>query len=1020
MRSKSPISTYSVALGLAVLAVLYAVDRSVEADQPGSTSPTRVLAPVPTPRCDFTGSQVDRYRLLLNGQQTLRLSVEQKGIDVSVTLEDPYGEVLVRRDGLTGPVGEERIVAVIEESGDHILEVRALATVGPPGCYEVSFAVSDTVTPRDQARAAAWKTVAEATHSGVDREDAIRRLRQVALDAESLEDTTLLAETLSLLGNFHATEDPAAALTYLTRILNTSSTTPVLRAWAHQKMGDVYTLAVVDYDTAHEHYDEALRAWKGIYGAAYWEAKAAHQLGLVAHYMGDFTEALYNYNLAIQKAREVNHDDWRCSSLHNRGWIYYYLSRLDEATADFSAALEIDQNRDSPSIEVTLTSLSYIHTARKEYEKAFELLDRALALRAGDDRGRAVTLAALGWAKHRAGRPDEALQDYREALKVFEDLDDEASQAKIHHRIGLISQEGGDHAEAILHFERSLQGYRKLSSADGEAEAILAIARSDRDSGRDDIALEKADKAIEIIETLRRRPFNARLRALFFASKRHFFDFKIGLLMALHKRHPERRYDIDALAVSEQARARSLIETLTSSGVDLSAGRNSEILKKEKRLRRRIQVNLFQSQNQNQPVLVRDLRTELQQLELELDRAAARIRESHPLYASITQAAQPLSGAELQKVVDEETLLLEYYLGESQMVLWAVTSDAIKTFELDAKPGEIDERARKVYRLLPVGRQRKYRIQLEWELGRLSDILLKPVAGQLPEKKRLVIVCGGSLQYVPFAAMPTPGEEAAAGWPRRLFSSHEIVSVPSASTLATLRRVIGKDRMSASRTAVVLADPVFNSGDERVPGNGQHTRGIADNGFKRLAYSRREAEAVRRFLPDAKIATGFEASKALATSGELGEYRYVHLATHGTFDAQFPERSGLVFSLYDEAGDPLDGVLHLPEIYQLGFSADLVVLSACQTALGEEIRGEGLVGMVQGFMYSGSPRVIASLWNVLDESTAVFMELFYKNLLVDGLPPSAALRAAQVDFLERHPEWSEPFYWAGFILVGDF
>jgi CHAT domain-containing protein len=181
-----------------------------------------------------------------------------------------------------------------------------------------------------------------------------------------------------------------------------------------------------------------------------------------------------------------------------------------------------------------------------------------------------------------------------------------------------------------------------------------------------------------------------------------------------------------------------------------------------------------------------------------------------------------------------------------------------------------------------------------------------------------------------------------------------------------------------------------------------------------------EAEAIRSLLPDAKIATGFEASKELATSPELDEFRYVHMATHGVFDAQFPERSGLIFSLYDRNGVRREGRLYLPEIYQLGLSADLVVLSACQTALGEEIHGEGLVGMTQGFMYSGTPRVIASLWNVLDESTAALMKLFYQNLIAEKLSPAAALRKAQAEFLEMYPNWSEPYYWAGFILQGDF
>ena len=1006
------------ALLVSLVAVLFMVGSGAEADQAGEAPPAEVLGPAPPPRCDFAANQVDRYRLLMNGRQTLSLTVEQKGIDVSVTLTNPHGELILSRDGLTGTVGGEVIVRVIEEPGDHILEVTALDTTGPPGCYEVSYTVSDTVTPRDRMRAAAWEAMIEASHSSVGSENAIPQLQQVALQAESLEDSRLLAETLALLADLSVEGGSSEAPTFLKKVIAASSQASVLQAWAQHRMGDYYRRQV-DYELAQSHYKEALKIWKGIYGAISWEALAAHHLGLVNHFLGEFHEALYNYNIAIQRMRELNQHTYLADTLHNRGWIYYYLNRLDQAYEDFSASLEIDESRDLPSKEITLTSLSYIYTARLDFEKAYESLERALELRIGDPRGRAVTLAALGWAKHKAGRREEALGDYREALAVFQRIGDVGSQAKIHHRIGLVLQEDGDHAAALLEFEEALRRYRTVSVEDGEAEVILATARSDRSLGRGRLALEKVDRAIAIIETLRNRPYNARLRALFFASKRHFFDFKIDLLMALHKQDPERRYDIDALAVSERARARSLLETLDDSGVDLSAGRNSELLADEKRLRRRIRSMLLRSQYR--PQVAREIKAEVQQLELELDRTMAGIRENHPLYASMTQSARLLAGREIQQsIVDEDTLLLEYHLGESQVVLWAVTSEAIESFELEAQPGELEERARRVYRLLPVGRQRKYRVQLEWELERLSEILLKPIAELLPKKKRLLVVCGGALQYVPFAAMPTPGKASGTGWPTRLFSSHEIVSLPSASTLAVIRRVTGRRESANRTTAVVLADPVFNSGDERVPGHGQRTRSTDENGFNRLEHSLLEAQVIKEILADAKIATGFEASKALATSNELGGYRYVHLATHGTFDAQFPERSGLVFSLYDKEGAPLDGILHLPEIYQLGLSADLVVLSACQTALGEEIRGEGLVGITQGFMYSGTPRVIASLWNVLDESTAVLMKLFYKKLLKDGLSPSAALRAAQVEFLEEHPEWSEPYYWGGFILVGDF
>jgi CHAT domain-containing protein len=149
------------------------------------------------------------------------------------------------------------------------------------------------------------------------------------------------------------------------------------------------------------------------------------------------------------------------------------------------------------------------------------------------------------------------------------------------------------------------------------------------------------------------------------------------------------------------------------------------------------------------------------------------------------------------------------------------------------------------------------------------------------------------------------------------------------------------------------------------------------------------------------MATGFDASRAMATSSGLSQYRIVHFATHGVLNDQHPGLSGLIFSLVDEQGRSQDGFLRLHDIYNLNLPADLVVLSACNTGLGKEVRGEGLVGIVRGFMYAGAARVVASLWKVDDEATAELMKRFYQQMLQEGKTPAAALRAAQIGMADR-------------------
>ncbi len=247
-------------------------------------------------------------------------------------------------------------------------------------------------------------------------------------------------------------------------------------------------------------------------------------------------------------------------------------------------------------------------------------------------------------------------------------------------------------------------------------------------------------------------------------------------------------------------------------------------------------------------------------------------------------------------------------------------------------------------------------------------------------------------------------------------------------------------RSAAARKIAVLADPVFDASDPRVrvsiratsrrqTSSDQATRSAIQgpvNGsepvrFDRLRSTRREAQEIIALTRDGNSlkALDFEASRALATSEQLAQYRIVHFATHGVLNSQYPELSGLVFSLVDEQGQPQNGVLRAHEVYNLKLKADLVVLSGCQTALGKEIKGEGLLGLTRGFMYAGAPRVVASLWRVPDMATAELMKRFYRGLLIGGMTPAAALRAAQVS-IQKDSRWAAPYYWAAFVLQGEW
>ncbi len=275
-------------------------------------------------------------------------------------------------------------------------------------------------------------------------------------------------------------------------------------------------------------------------------------------------------------------------------------------------------------------------------------------------------------------------------------------------------------------------------------------------------------------------------------------------------------------------------------------------------------------------------------------------------------------------------------------------------------------------------------------------------------------------------------------------TAHEIVYLPSASVLPVLRREISA-RKPAPKALAVLADPVFDKDDTRVLGNTDTARAAggavspsskrragsnvatpmrsvalerslgdaqpdASAHLPRLLFSRREAEAIAGVVPEGLgfQALDFRASRTTATSSSLAQYRIVHFATHGLIDSKHPELSGVVLSLVDERGVPQDGFLRLHDIYNLDLPADLVVLSACRTALGKEVQGEGLIGLTRGFMYAGAARVAASLWNVDDAATAELMARFYRNMFGQDMSPAAALRAAQLE-MSRQRRWQDPY-----------
>ncbi|QIZ70269.1 CHAT domain-containing protein [Oxynema aestuarii] len=711
----------------------------------------------------------------------------------------------------------------------------------------------------------------------------------------------------------------------------------------------------------------------------------------------------------------------------------------------FSEFLQTFVQSESEAVILAKMSLVYVDMGRKnEAIAAFrEAVELASAQKAIDVKQRLFLQGAILY---------EALGDWEQAIFYLEqarqgasgnnatNAKDRLAETDILLFLGRLRARGDRPAEALENLNEALDLARELGRPSTEIEVLYEIAKIERDRGNLSEARDRVERAIGILESLRSKVVSQQLRTSFFASKQSYYEFYIDLLMQLHREQPDAGYDAQALAASEAARARSLIELLAESGTEIRKDVDPSLVEKERTLQEQIDLTASQQiellSGQHTPEQAAAIAENLDNLLREYEDVQAQIRAQSPRYAALTQP-QPLDFAQIQqRVLEEGTLLLEYYFGAERSYLWVASHDGLTSYELP--PREAIEKAARNFRDAmtdPKIRYNEFRVAGAARI--LSDMILGPAAPLL-EDRRLLVVGDGALQYIPFAALPIP-EDTPDDDPRGtpLVVKHEIVNLPSASTLAILREE-NRDRPGGKTRVAVLADPVFAADDGRL--TGQPAASISEKASdlrdavsrsagevgvaippSRLPFTRQEAEQILALVPEENryIALDFEANRQTILGDRLKDYEIVHLATHGFLNSVNPELSGLVLSLVDENGKTQDGFLRLHEIYNLNLPAELIVLSACQTGLGAEIRGEGLVGLTRGFMYSGARRVLVSLWNVNDKGTSILMTKFYKKMLQDNLTPTAALRAAQLEMWESQ-EWKSPYYWGAFVLQGEW
>jgi CHAT domain-containing protein len=742
----------------------------------------------------------------------------------------------------------------------------------------------------------------------------------------------------------------------------------------YEKLVAIYGLGWV-YMTNSEDEKAALYFGRGVVLARkmneqFMLAHNLRSLGSAETRFGQFESAIISIEESFQIYKNLNSVRYMAISLHSLGDAQFFNDDLKNAEISFNEALIYRQTAKHSRGEVlTYTALAKLYNRLQDFQKSLEFIEKAkLKIKEINDKpsNYQETFIQEGWTYF-------YLKDYEKADNAFQN-------------VKLVCENN--------------------HSPSGIAIALSGLSLVNQKKGKLKEALVNIEASLKIVEQLLNQINNHEYKLTFLSGIQPYYEIYINLLMQLNDEFPNENFAAKALEISEKARARNLLD-LVNQSVNFNP-KNLSIEKSKTYI-------TFQSKYIN---LLKDIKK------------LTRTNNSEELKSNKNfDEVKPLNVKEIQNLLDEKTLLLEFGLyankfGIDCAYLWAVSKNKVIGFSLPQKT-LLTSTIKETYNVLTD----KNHLVENNSTNELSQVLLKSLFDNpiLQNKTKLLVVTNDVLQSIPFSALPNPIAKN-----ELLIDKFEVVNLPSISILGALRNRQKTIKNNESLSALVLADPVFSQNDERFPKKilSKEMKGenylrfsqyFGQNDLPRLFNTRFEAKVISSFLDNnhKKIDLDFAANRVNILNANLKPYSIIHFATHALIDDENPELSGIVLSLVDKNRNQVDGVLLSSDIFNLNLNADLVVLSGCRTGLGKPIWGEGFVGLTQNFLYAGTSRLLTSLWSVDDRATAQLMSYFYKNLLEKKLSYSESLQKAQIE-MRKNPRWANPYYWAGFTLQGEY
>ncbi|HEX3146186.1 MAG TPA: CHAT domain-containing tetratricopeptide repeat protein [Pyrinomonadaceae bacterium] len=876
----------------------------------------------------------------------------------------------------------------------------------------------------------------------------------------------------------------------------TSSNNARGMAAAQDALGDLYMIQG-QYKVALDHYRSAYQSFVVASGKDQTSANVANN---VASRAGSTASAAtetaatasldngFNANLMLAKIGDTN---YRMGQMSEASTAYFQMNVRKPESAAAKTTRRLGGlggiggilTTGKPSIEAPVTSgIGLLETTKEieEYRKSIVYMTFELGI----------------------GRVAFANKDLEAARKHFQNALDAGSgalpvvarmgqtrrfKAAARTSLGDVALREGRYKDAVKMFNDAADGAKKDERLDlmwpaqrGLGRSLWLQAAQDKDGAKmREQALSAYRDALKTIETIRAGSLRAdESRTTFLATTADVYDeaasafADMALLTAAGNAPLNGKaldYAAESFRIAEAGRARSLLDMLGEVNAQITEGVPADLLKKKQdNLDRQQQIaeqltGIALSGDQKQKPS--DLENELDKLQTEFDQIENQIRTASPRYAALT-STQPLTLADVQqKVLDDNTVLLEYQLGADNSYLFAATKSGVSIYKLPRR-ADMDKLATDFRaQLIPPKLQRRIvgiDVAADQQRGlgivqgpsedlppfvAASNALYKAAiepAAAIVGDKRILVVADGALNYIPFEALLKNGDGADYASLNYLVKTNEVVYSPSASVIAAIRQ---GSSAASGKSMLLVADPVFSGDDPRAKGgaassSADATRGLglglesavndvagdaassASGGLRlaRLSGTRTEADAISAIAKTggahADLWTDLNASEDNVKTRDVSSYRYLHVATHGLLDADRPQFTGVVLSLVGNKSN--DGFLRTDEIFNLKLGAPMVMLSACETGLGKEKRGEGVIGLTRAFMYAGAPTVGVSLWSVADKSTADLMTDFYKRLLgAAPQSPGAAMRDAQLAMINGK-KYSAPFYWAPFVLVGEW